>query len=98
MEKMYEYRDASERLTFDFSKIQIQDYLKVTKKIVKEFNLEPIGELIQGFDEIFQNYKLNNHLIGLEWDNWSGYSVVARSVESENLAKNIAKFIEVKFN
>ena len=95
---MNEDRDASERLTFDFLNIQMKDYLKITKEIVKEFNLESVGELVHGFDETFQDYKLNNFLIGLEWDIWSGYIVVAKSVESEKLAKDIAKFIEVKFN
>ena len=95
---MNEDRDASERLTFDFLNIQINDYLKTTKEIVKEFNLEPVGELIHGLDETFQDYKLNNLLIGLEWDIWSGYIVVARTIESENLAREIATFIKIKFN
>ena len=92
---MNEDRDASERLTFDCLDIQIKDYLKLTKEIVKEFNLEPVGDLIHSFDDTFQDYKLNNFLIGLEWDIWSGYIVVAKSVESEKLAKDIAKLLKL---
>ena len=50
---MKEHRDASNRLTFDFDKIEINSYSKVTKAVVKQFNLKPVNKLTHGLDEIF---------------------------------------------
>jgi hypothetical protein len=92
-----EHRDASNRLTFDFDRIEARSYSKVTKAVANQFNLEPANKLTQGLDEIFQDYKSGEFVVGLEWDNWSGYIVNAKNTKSEPLAKEIAIFINENY-
>lgn len=90
---MNEYRDASNRLTFDFDRIESRSYSKVTKAIVNYFKLEPANKSTIGLDEMFQDYKIGNFVVGLEWDIWSGYIVNAKNTKSEQLAKKISTFV-----
>jgi len=90
---MDEHRNASNQLTIDFSRIEASKYSKITKEVVKHFNLEENKEIIKGLDEIFQEFKSGSALVSLEWDNWSGYIVNALNTEAEPLAKEIAAFI-----
>lgn len=94
---MYEHRDASERLMFDFDEIDSVRYSSITKSVANQFQLKPAGKLVIGLDELFQNYQHAEKIIGLEWDNWSGYIVVAKTESSENLATEIASFIETNY-
>jgi len=94
---MNEYRNSSEQLTYDFEHIKINNYFKVCKKIVKHFKLKESGQLVHGLDETFQEYKLGRFIIGLEWDIWSGYIVVAKNKQSEALVREIAEFINEAF-
>ena len=91
---MFEHRNASNQLTFDFDKINLSSYKKITHSIVNHFNLQPIEMLIVGFDEMFQEFTSGNLSIGLEWDNWSGYIIHAKSQEAEPLLREIAKYID----
>lgn len=95
---MNERRDASERLTFDFSGIESGAYEKVTRAIVSEFGLITVGEKTRGLDEVFQDYKLGDEIVGLEWDNWSGYIVNAKTESAESLAREIADYVSANFN
>ena len=94
---MNEHRDSSNRLTYDFSKLEIKDYLKVTNNIIKQFKLEKASELVHGLDETFQDFKLGRFLVGLECDIWSGYIVIAKNKESEALVKEIANYVNEAF-
>lgn len=95
---MNEHRDASERRTFDVSNIEFGTYGKITKAIVSEFGLRPAGEKARGLDEVFQDFKIGDEVVGLEWDNWSGYIVNAKTKSAESLAREIAGYISAKFN
>ena len=53
---MNEYRNASNQLTFDFDNISSWSYKNVTKSVVNNFNLEPVGKLTVGLDEKFQEF------------------------------------------
>lgn len=94
---MNESRDASNRLTFDFGEIESRSYSIITKAVAKRFNLEPANRLTEGLNEIFQDYKSGDFVVGLEWDNWSGYIVNAKNSKSELLAKDIAQFINENY-
>ncbi len=94
---MNNYRNESNQLTIDFDKIESKMYLKITKEVVKKYNLETNKKLVIGFNEKFQEFKLGKAIIGLEWDNWSGYIVNAKNKEAENLVKEIAEFINEKY-
>lgn len=95
---MFEHRDASDRLAFDFSHLDSGQYTKITNAVVGHFDLKPVGTILVGLDEIFQDYSSENLVVGLEWDSWSGYTVVAKNIESELIAKDIADFIKFNYN
>ena len=90
---MGNHRNASNQLTIDFHKIEASQYSKITQDVVTHFNLEENNEIVKGLDEIFQEFKSSKAVIGLEWDNWSGYIVNAKNTEAEPLVKEIAAFI-----
>lgn len=94
---MQEYRDASRRMTIDFYEIDAEKYPSITKAIVKQFQLEPAGELIIGLDELFQGFQREGQIVGLEWDHWSGFIVVAKTESAEDLVREIGAFIDKNF-
>lgn len=95
---MNEHRDASGRLTFDFDEIPSGKYSKVTKAIISEFSLEAASAKTSGLDEVFQDFKRDSDIIGLEWDNWSGYIVNAKNKTAEPLVREIAGYISATYN
>jgi hypothetical protein len=95
---MKKYRDASNRLTFDFSEFESSMYSEISESVVSKFNLEQASEVTLGLDEIFQKFKKGNDVVSLEWDVWSGYIVVACNAPSELLVQEIAIFINEQFN
>lgn len=95
---MNEHRDNSDRLTIDFQHIESGLYKKITSNVVARFNLEFASTKISGLDEVFQDFKRGNDVIGLEWDNWSGYIVNAKTKTAEPLVREIAGYISATFN
>ena len=90
---MSDNRDTSNRLNFEFEKIESSSYAFITKAVVEKFGLEIASKLVQGFDEVFQDFKQGDKVVGLEWDIWSGYMVVAKRTVSEPLVREIAEYI-----
>ena len=87
------HRDASDRLTFDIYEIESERYPQLCNELAAKFDLKPVSELVVGLDEMFREYT-NGHLtIGLEWDIWSGFIIVAKDVESEQLVRQIANHL-----
>ena len=95
---MNEHRDSSDRLTFDFRNIEAAQYSKITSEVVTHFDLEASGKKTCSLDEVFQDFKRGNEVVGLEWDNWSGYIVNAKSKSAEPTVREIAGYICAKFN
>jgi hypothetical protein len=95
--EMDSHRNASNQFTFDFIKIEYKLYSSITNDVVAKFEMEPATELVTGLNEKFQEFKSGSAVIGLEWDNWSGYIVSAKNVEAEQLAEKIANFINEKY-
>ncbi len=87
-------RDASKRLTYEIYPFDSEDYAKICQQLIKEFALEPIDKIVVGLDEIFQEYRCGNTIVGLEWDIWSGFAVVAKTQESEELVKKIGSYLD----
>ena len=96
--ELKEHRDSSDRLTIDFDKIGSGMYSKITKAVVAQFNLEVASKKTCGLDEVFQDYKSGESIVGLEWDNWSGYIVNAKTKSAEPLVREIGAYICGKFN
>ena len=96
-EFLNEHRNASNQLTIDFEKVKSTMYSKITQAVIKTFSLKSSSQLTEGLDEVFQNFKLDDAEIGLEWDIWSGYTVVAKNVKAEELVREVATFIEATY-
>ena len=93
---MNEYRDSSNRLSLEWPKIQSAQYSEIVQRLVQEFDLVPKGKLIVGFEEAFQDFTKDELVIGLEWDIWSGFIVVAKTSDAEDLARQIAARVGVE--
>lgn len=92
---MQKHRDASHRLTIQFFEIEADMYQKITQIVVDQFQLEPVGEQLSSPDVLFQEFLYQRKMVGLEWDIWSGYIVVAKTKSAEKLVRKIASFIEL---
>jgi hypothetical protein len=93
-----EQRDKSGRLTIDFHGINAGMYKAITDEIIRKFDLEVAGSKTVGFDEVFQDFRQGNMVLSLEWDNWSGYIVNAKTDSAESLVREIAGYIGASFN
>jgi len=82
-------RDASRRLTLSIDSVDATSYNFITSKISDKFNLTHSSRLIIGLDEIFQDFTNQKYTIGLEWDIWLGYIIVAQDKKSEVLVNEI---------
>ncbi len=91
---MQKYRNASQRLTIQFFQIEADLYQQMTQLVVSQFQLEPVGEPASGPQERFQEFQHQRKVISLEWDFWSGYTVVAKTESAENLVRKIAAYIQ----
>ncbi|EGF28968.1 hypothetical protein RBWH47_02625 [Rhodopirellula baltica WH47] len=86
-------RDASNRLCFEMFDVDSMDYPAFAARVVARFDLIPAGDLIAGLDEVFRDYTDGNCTVGLEWDNWSGFIVTAKSPNAEPLVTSIGEFL-----
>jgi hypothetical protein len=86
-------RDASDRLTFTMFKLPADSYTPLCREIKERFGLTAVGERVAGLDVVFQNYRLGEQVVGLEWDNWSGFIVVAKHPQAEPLVQTIGSWL-----
>jgi hypothetical protein len=87
-------RDASGRLTFEMFNVPGDCYRDVCSELVASFHLVPLGTAVGDLVSlVFQDYSCGSKVVGLEWDNWSGFMVVAKTPESEPLVQTIAKWL-----
>ena len=91
---VYVSRDASGRLQAELDTAPRAAYENLCATIAVRFGLSPVSRLIEGVDEVFQDYASGDCTIGLEWDTWSRFSVVAKTRESEPLLREIVAFLE----
>ena len=87
-------RNASQQLTYEISDYWAEGYKVTKKKLAKRFGLFPLGLTIGTPDEVFQTLFRGRKRIGIEWDIWSGFTVVAKNTHSETLVREIAEYCE----
>ena len=88
------WRDASDRLTFSLNKAPAAIYKPLCEAIANNFGLSPHSGLVtDGYDVIFQDYARGEQIIGMEWDIWSDFTVVANSTQSEPLVQEIGAWL-----
>ena len=87
-------RDASGRLTFEMFHVSADSYRAVRDAVVSAFQLEPeTAPVTNGCDIVFQDFRRGEHVVGLEWDNWTGFTVVAKTPASESIVRDIAAWL-----
>jgi hypothetical protein len=87
------WRDGSGRLTFDLPGVQATDYPAVCRGIADALGLTPAGEFVIGPDQMFWDFRRGDQVVGLDWDVWMDFMIVAQSVESESLVQEIAAWL-----
>ena len=87
-------RDASNRYTYESWDVPGNRYYELRKRVVKEFKLIPFGFTMGTSDEIFKTYLKGLNRIGIEWDIWSGFIVVAKNRKVEELVHKIGLYLE----
>lgn len=87
------FTDSSGRLTFDLGSVPAADFPAVCKAVMTEFHLTQNGELVIGPDQMFWDFRSGDHVVGLDWDVWFGFMVVAQSPEAEPLVRAIATWV-----
>lgn len=88
------WRDASGRLIFEMFRVSADSYRTICGAVAAAFHLSPHGSLVtNGWDIVFQDYRHGEQVVGLEWDNWTGFVVVAKNSASESLVREIAAWL-----
>lgn len=87
--------DSSNRLTFHRS-CEAIDYAAMSQEIVDAFNLTVDEPLIVGPDQMFWRFRRGDHVIGLDWDIWMEFMVVAHTPSSEPLVRDIAEWVNAR--
>ena len=88
------WRDTSGRLTFDQPGVSAEAYVAICRQLADVFGLTPSGDMIIGPEQMFWGFQRGQVIIGLDWDIWMEFMVVAKSVESEALVTDIAAWFE----
>lgn len=85
--------DASGRLCFEIFEVEADQYVPLLREVVGEFELKGNGKEVHGLDEVFCDYFRGSQVVGIEWDNWSGFIVVAKNEDAESLVREIGRFL-----
>jgi hypothetical protein len=88
------WRDASGRLTFEMFRARADSYPAICEAVERTFGLVPHTALVtNGCDIMFIDYHRGDQVVGLEWDTWSGFTVVAKIPDAESLVQDIAAWL-----
>jgi hypothetical protein len=88
------WRDASERLTFGMFAVPADSYRAIYSDVAATFQLLPHDVMVtNGWNIVFQDYRRGEQVVGLEWDNWTGFCVGAKTPASEPLVQEIAAWL-----
>jgi len=81
--------DYSNRYMIEIENIDINEYHILLSKLIIEFQLEPKGNKIIGYDEQFQYYIFDKYIISMEYDIWTGFTIVSQNEYSKTLVDKI---------
>jgi hypothetical protein len=87
------WRDNSGRLTFDLPGLEAADYAAVCRDIADAFGLKPVADMVIGPEQMFWDFRRGNQEVGMDWDIWMQFMVVAKSEASESLLRDIAAWL-----
>jgi hypothetical protein len=87
-------RDASNRLTFDMSRVAGADYPAVSQAVATAFSLTPDpATFLAGLDLVSMHYRRGDCAVELAWDNWAGFMVIAATPDAEFLIREIGAWL-----
>jgi hypothetical protein len=82
-------------MVFEMPRIPTDSYWAVRDAVAARFHLATHNEMVtNGYDIIFQDYQLGEQIVGLEWDNWTGFTVVSETAASESLVEEIGAWLQ----
>ncbi len=87
------WQDSSGRLTFDLPGVAATDYPAVCRGIADALGLVPAGDIIIGPEQMFWDFQRGDQVVGLDWDIWMEFMVVAKSEASDSLVQDIAAWL-----
>ena len=87
------WRDNSGRLTFDLPGVAAEDYPAVCRGLANGLGLTPEEGLIIGLEQMFWDFARGDQRVGLDWDIWMDFMVVAKTENSEPLVQEIAAWL-----
>lgn len=87
------WRDASERLTFNVDDLPASDFPSLCSRIVEMFDLVVDAMPIIGLDLLSIEAHHGDAIVGLDWDNWMGFMVVAKNREAEDVVRKIGEWM-----
>jgi hypothetical protein len=88
------WRDSSGRLTFEMFQVPAVSFPAICSALVAAFDLAQHNALVtNGCDVMFLDYRRGEQIVGLAWDNWTGFTVFAKTPDSEPLVQEIAAWL-----
>jgi len=87
------WNDHSGRLTFSQAGVDSAEYPDLCRAIVQAFDLQPAGNLAAGMEQVFCDFCKGDELIGIDWDIWMEFMVVAKSKSAEPLVREIGQWV-----
>ncbi len=84
--------------TYDFREYSQKRYKTISKAIVRNFDLEYVGDFIKEKDRLKQKYILGCQSINIEWEFMVGFSISSNHKHSNTLAKEIAEYVHGKYS
>ena len=88
------YRDDQNKATISFPNVPSFLYWWYKKKIIKKFNLQPNTNETNSLDTRFQTFISDGGRVNIEWDTWSGLSIVALDDKTEKLLLDILEYLK----
>ena len=87
-------RDASDRLTFEMSRVAAADYPAVSRAVAVAFSLTPEpATFFAGLDLVSMRFRRGACVVELAWDNWTGFMVIAAAPDGEPLVREIGAWL-----
>ena len=75
-------------------RIEARTYPEICVAVVTAFQLVPDNSLVtDGMNVVFRDYRRREEIVELAWDNWTGFTVAARNLESESLVREIGDYL-----
>jgi hypothetical protein len=88
------WRNASGCLTLDQAGIDSTHYPALCRALADAVGLEQCGDFVIGPDQIFCDFARDDQIVGIEWDVWMDFMVVAKTRPAESLVREIGSWLD----